>query len=1453
MSHNEARRIRALQSYGVLDTSPDVAFDRLTQLACDLFDAPIALVSLIDEERQWFKSRQGLTDCSTPRGEAFCSVAIEQGPDAVMVIEDATQDPRFADYPSVVGDLGVRFYIGAVLTSPEGYNLGTLCVIDTKPRPRPTDRELDRLRALARIVVDELERMRLNRTRSEQARLLTLAETMSGVAHWRYDLVSGELFWSDVVYDIHGVDPGNYVPSLDRGLEVYHPEDRDRVAGLLLQAVAAKETCSFQARIVRPDGETRIVQSKAGCELDEHGEVVALIGLFQDVTDQVGNLENLTVSEARYRLLAENTSDVIVRTALDGTLLYVSPACRAAGWEPEDLVGTSAEQLVHPEDLERFRANTQGLYRGEAPDPSANRQHRYLTGDGRWIWFEGNPQIVRDADGRAAEIVNVFRDVTERRELQERAERMARMTALAEEVVGIGYWRIDVRTGEANWSPHVATLYGLDPNSELRLDQFLAVVHPDDRPAQQARFELAREEGTGWKLAVTRIVLPDGELRYLEGHGYCERDAAGQVIAVFGAVIDITAKVTAEISRAEDEARYRAMSERVLLATQAGQIGVWEWNIKADALAWDDRMYALYGLAPGEALTAERFLESLHPADRAAEQERVDAALAGETPYDTEFRIIRPNGEVRHVRAQATVVRDDEGAPVRFVGANWDVTGVRDLERSLRASEDRARNLIASAHQAIVTADEAGRITGWNRHAELTFGWSTQEAIGADLAMILPAGHAGVAAFLGGGFGDDIDQRVETIARRKDGAEIPIELAVSAVRDAVGWELTALMHDISERKAQLELFENAFEHAAIGECLVGLDGAFLKVNPTLCEMVGYSRDELLALDFQAITHPEDLDADLSLVTDLYNGLISTYRMDKRYIRKDGVVIWIQLSVSRVDNPDGSPRYFISQIEDLTARRAAEAALKDSEARYRLMAENTTDMIITADLDGRVTFVAASCRTLLGYGPDEVVGRSALDLAYPEDRLRVRRIYRKLTQGKPAERVRWRVPHKSAERDVWLESNPSLMRDPATDAPTGFLDVIRDVTAQVVQEAALAAARAAAEAAATVKGEFMANMSHEIRTPLTAVIGFSGLLAQRPDLDEVSQRYVQRVSSAGQALLAIVNDVLDFSKLEAGQVEITPRAVSPLAVAQDALALFAPQADAKGLWLECHAEGDLPERVMIDPDRVRQVLLNLVGNAVKFTEQGAVRLFVGYDSDAAMLRMRVEDTGQGMSVEQQTKLFQRFSQVDASSTRKHGGTGLGLAICKGLTEAMGGGIAVNSVPGEGTEFSFQIAAEIAIGLGTELPVPAPSAEVHRLDGVRVLVVDDNFVNRELARTVLEHMGAEVAEAGGGRAAIEAAAVAPFDCILMDLRMPGVSGTDALCEIRDTPGPNQDVPILAFTADADHGLLGVDHGFDGLVSKPIMAADLVEAVDRCTRWNGAPDDMGDDLDPVDLAEA
>ena len=247
-------------------------------------------------------------------------------------------------------------------------------------------------------------------------------------------------------------------------------------------------------------------------------------------------------------------------------------------------------------------------------------------------------------------------------------------------------------------------------------------------------------------------------------------------------------------------------------------------------------------------------------------------------------------------------------------------------------------------------------------------------------------------------------------------------------------------------------------------------------------------------------------------------------------------------------------------------------------------------------------------------------------------------------------------------------------------------------------------------------------------------------------------------------------------------------------------------------------------MLVDPDRLRQILINLVGNAIKFTDEGSVRLTASYSARTGQLRVRVADTGEGMTKVQQKKLFQRFSQVDASSTRRHGGTGLGLAISKGLVEAMGGAIGVASKAGVGSAFHFRIDAPIA-----EAPAAAVEdvAAGSGLEGVRALIVDDNPMNRELARAVLAPFGVEISEAVDGLAAV-AAAAHPFDVILMDIRMPLMDGPAALAKIRAGDGPNRDVPILAVTADAQVAGLGEAGGFDGLVRKPIIAMALAQAI-------------------------
>jgi CheY-like chemotaxis protein/nitrogen-specific signal transduction histidine kinase len=382
--------------------------------------------------------------------------------------------------------------------------------------------------------------------------------------------------------------------------------------------------------------------------------------------------------------------------------------------------------------------------------------------------------------------------------------------------------------------------------------------------------------------------------------------------------------------------------------------------------------------------------------------------------------------------------------------------------------------------------------------------------------------------------------------------------------------------------------------------------------------------------------------------------------------------------------------------------------------------------------------------------------------------------------------------------------------------------LRDITQRKAMEAELRAAREAAEAAAAVKADFLANMSHELRTPLTAVLGFTRLALEQPDLTKVTRGHIAKASHAGAALLTTVNDILDFSKLESGQLQIRREPCDSDEVCRTTLELFSAAADEKGVALS-YAAHDLPSYLSLDPNRLRQLLLNLIGNAVKFSDEGEVRVSAAWRD--GRLAVSIEDDGPGIAPEQQSLLFRRFSQVDGSATRRHGGTGLGLAICRGLVDAMAGDIGVESQVGEGARFFFELPAE---------PCDAADAEDAALAafprGVRVLVADDHAVNRELVRAILTPLGAKVVEAADGAEAAALAAAAPFDVILMDLRMPQLDGLAAMTAIRAAEGPNRAAPILAFSAGADAP--GAEDrrraGFDGDLAKPLMPAELIAAV-------------------------
>ena len=415
LSAHELARLEALHALRLLDTPPEPRFDRLTQLAASLFDVPTALISLIDTDRQWFKSRFGMDQCETPRENAFCNVAIRLPPSSVMVVEDATKDARFANNPHVTGPDHVRFYAGAVLTSSDGHNLGTLCLVDSEPRDfSPADQE--RLASLRDLVAEQVELTAERHAAEEKRQLLELAEAVSRVGHWRWRLDSGEVEWSDEVYRIYGIEPDSRVVREDLS-GYYSPEDRAARDAFIRRVIRDGSQEEFETTILRPDGERRRVVLSALRQMREDGEVESLFGVVQDITERQSAIDRLRRSEARYRLLADHMNDVVTRLRPDGRSRYISPAVTTLlGYQPIEMAGRPAQDFVHPDDQPELVAALASLGDGEQ---RRTLQHRAVRKDGSLVWVETSFQSVTDESGRPAEIIAVIRDISERRRLDE--------------------------------------------------------------------------------------------------------------------------------------------------------------------------------------------------------------------------------------------------------------------------------------------------------------------------------------------------------------------------------------------------------------------------------------------------------------------------------------------------------------------------------------------------------------------------------------------------------------------------------------------------------------------------------------------------------------------------------------------------------------------------------------------------------------------------------------------------------------------------------------------------------------------------------------------------------------------------------------------------------------------------------------------------------------------------
>jgi two-component system, sensor histidine kinase and response regulator len=500
-------------------------------------------------------------------------------------------------------------------------------------------------------------------------------------------------------------------------------------------------------------------------------------------------------------------------------------------------------------------------------------------------------------------------------------------------------------------------------------------------------------------------------------------------------------------------------------------------------------------------------------------------------------------------------------------------------------------------------------------------------------------------------------------------------------------------------------------------------------------------------------------------------------------------------------------------------------LKLSEVFARSIIDSSLDMIIVVDEHRRILEFNPAAQHAFGYRSDDVLGRS-IDLLYVDQRFSAHIYATARKQGRYVHEVVNRRKD-GTEFDSLLSA--SVLRDGAGDI-LGVMSVSRDITDQKRTVAELRRAKEEAEAANQAKTEFLATMSHEIRTPMNAIIGMADLLWETPLMPE-QQEYVGIFRRAGLGLLTLLNDILDLSKVEAGHVELERIEFDLREVVDKASEIMALRAQEKGLELGCSVAPDVPAGLSGDPNRLKQVLLNLIGNAIKFTDKGGVVLRVIQDPDAKQsgaLRFMVSDTGIGVPAEKLDGIFERFVQADSSTTRQYGGTGLGLTISKRLVELMGGRIRVESLEGKGSTFSFT-----ACFTPVAHPQPIHSAPEINLTGVKTLGADDNETNRLILNEALSSWGAVVTEAPDGTSALlelqKDHATKPYRLVLLDCRMPDLSGFEVVQKCRET-STLDGTTVMVLTSDSRSADIAKSYklGLGGYLVKPILRSDLHKAI-------------------------
>ncbi len=796
------------------------------------------------------------------------------------------------------------------------------------------------------------------------------------------------------------------------------------------------------------------------------------------------------------------------------------------------------------------------------------------------------------------------------------------------------------------------------------------------------------------------------------------------------------------------ELRLREREQHMDLIEEIASLGSWEIDLTTEAIYWSKEQIRIHGFAGTEVpRTHPQFMAMVHPDD--VEIINVGMAKLEELePVTVEFRIVRPDGEMRLLQARGQLRPDATGAYTRVIGTSLDITERRATEVALRRANEELERRVSER-----TADLA----------------SINDALAAEMA-----------------------------------------------------ERGAAERALRERE---EHFRRLIENSSDQVMIVDTSGAITYVGPSVERLLGYHPDELLSLRPNDLVHPEDIPAVMDSITRVAANPGQTFSIEYRIRHKDGSWRYFE-NVARTLAPDSPDAGLVANARDITERKRAEQAMAKSEEHFRRIIESASDWVMICDQNGALTYVGPSAERMLGYTPEEVLGCTPDRMLHPEDApIAFRDLQWLLSHPGESITTTLRIKHRDGSWRVWEYQGRTLAPDSAED---GVISFARDITERKAAEQALARAKEEAERANRAKSEFLSRMSHELRTPMNSILGFGQLLA-RAELTAQQSKSVQHILKAGRHLLTLINEVLEISRIEAGREHLSLEPVALAPVMQEALGLVRPLALQHAVELR---DGKLPGRAFVHADRQRlvQVLLNLLSNALKYNRPGGFVRLGAEQAANGRWAIRVEDSGTGVPEERLRELFTPFARLGAEQGEVEG-TGLGLALSQRLCEAMGGGLTLESSSGDGSVFRVELVevADPVLAIEERSAAPVQPA-AHRT--ATLLYIEDNLANLSLVETILlSRPGWQTVPALQGQLGVELARQYLPDVVLLDLHLPDIGGDEVLRRLR-SDSRTASIPVIIVSADATAASLERLRaaGADAYLTKPLDVDEFLAAVER-----------------------